>query len=78
MADKAPEGDNIKVIQRNRKAWFNYEIVEKLEAGLVLTGSEVKSLRTGAAQQECPWDELPGRLAALLPAGERSGSNDGR
>jgi histidyl-tRNA synthetase len=38
----------------------------------------VKSLRTGAAQQECPWDELPGRLAALLPPGEESGSTDGR
>jgi len=38
----------------------------------------VKSLRTGAAQQEWPWEELPARLAELLPAGEASGSNDGR
>jgi histidyl-tRNA synthetase len=38
----------------------------------------VKSLRTGAAQQEWTWDELPGRLAALVPAGRQSGSNDGR
>ena len=38
----------------------------------------VKSLRTGVAQQECPWDELPSRLVALLPPGEGSGSNDGR
>ena len=38
----------------------------------------VKSLRTDAAQQECPWDELPGRLAALVPPGEESGSTDGR
>ena len=38
----------------------------------------VKSLRTGAVQQEWPWDELPRRLAALLPPGEASGSNDGR
>ncbi len=38
----------------------------------------VKSLRTGAAQQEWTWDELPGRLAALLPRGVESGSNDGR
>jgi len=38
----------------------------------------VKSLRTGAAQQEWSWDELPGRLAALVPAVEASGNNDGR
>jgi histidyl-tRNA synthetase len=38
----------------------------------------VKSLRTGAAQQEWTWDELPGRLAALVTAGRQSGSNDGR
>ncbi len=31
----------------NKKAFFNYELVEKLEAGIVLKGPEVKSLRTG-------------------------------
>jgi SsrA-binding protein len=34
---------------RNKKARFNYEILEKLEAGIALTGSEVKSLRDGKA-----------------------------
>ncbi|MFO1519426.1 MAG: SsrA-binding protein SmpB [bacterium] len=38
-----------KVIATNRKAHFNYEIVEKLEAGIALVGSEVKSLREGKA-----------------------------
>jgi histidyl-tRNA synthetase len=38
----------------------------------------VKPLRGGPEQQEWPWDELPRRLAALLRAGETSGSNDGR
>lgn len=33
----------------NRKARFNYDIEEELEAGLMLTGSEVKSLRAGKA-----------------------------
>jgi SsrA-binding protein len=33
----------------NRKARFNYEILERLEAGIALTGSEVKSLRAGKA-----------------------------
>lgn len=38
----------IKIIADNKKARFDYEIVEKYEAGLVLTGSEVKSIRDGA------------------------------
>lgn len=36
-----------KNISENRRARFNYEILEKIEAGVVLTGSEVKSLREG-------------------------------
>ncbi|OGQ04528.1 MAG: SsrA-binding protein [Deltaproteobacteria bacterium RIFCSPLOWO2_12_FULL_44_12] len=39
----------IKIIAENRKAGFNYRFLEKLEAGLVLQGSEVKSLRDGKA-----------------------------
>jgi SsrA-binding protein len=38
-----------KVVADNRKARFNYEIGESFEAGIVLTGSEVKSLRAGKA-----------------------------
>ena len=38
-----------KVVAENRKARFNYEIVNTYEAGLVLTGTEVKSLREGKA-----------------------------
>jgi SsrA-binding protein len=38
-----------KVVADNRKARFNYEIGETFEAGIVLTGSEVKSLRSGKA-----------------------------
>jgi SsrA-binding protein len=33
----------------NRKAYHNFELLEKFEAGMELTGSEVKSLRTGGA-----------------------------
>jgi len=36
-----------KTIVRNKKAWHNYEILEKIEAGIQLLGSEVKSLREG-------------------------------
>jgi len=34
-------------IAENRRARFDYDIIETIEAGIVLTGSEVKSLRTG-------------------------------
>ena len=35
------------VFAENRKAYFDYEILEKFEAGLVLSGPEVKSIRNG-------------------------------
>jgi SsrA-binding protein len=38
---------NFKIVADNRKARYNYEIGETFEAGLALTGTEVKSLRTG-------------------------------
>lgn len=44
-----PKASGTKIICDNRKARFNYEILEKWEAGLVLVGSEVKSLRQGQA-----------------------------
>jgi len=37
------------ILMENRKARFNYEIVQKLEAGLVLEGWEVKSIRAKSA-----------------------------
>lgn len=39
--------DSSKTIAVNRRAFHDYEIVERFEAGLVLTGTEVKSLRQG-------------------------------
>lgn len=39
----------IKIIADNRKARHNYEVLEKIEVGLVLLGSEVKALREGKA-----------------------------
>lgn len=35
------------ILANNRKAGYNYELQDKYEAGLVLTGSEVKSVKTG-------------------------------
>ena len=46
-ADK--EKTSAKVVAANRRARFDYEIGEVFEAGIMLTGPEVKSLRTGKA-----------------------------
>ena len=48
MAAKAPER-RFKIAAENRKARFNYEIGEVIEAGIALSGTEVKSLRNGRA-----------------------------
>jgi SsrA-binding protein len=40
-------GDGEKVVATNRRARFDYQIEDRWEAGVVLTGSEVKSLRAG-------------------------------
>ena len=45
---EAAGGD--RVVATNRRARFDYEILETLECGIMLTGSEVKSLREGNAQ----------------------------
>ncbi|MCK5517924.1 MAG: SsrA-binding protein SmpB [Alphaproteobacteria bacterium] len=50
MAQNKKDNDpNSKTVARNRKARFNYFIEDTLEAGIVLMGTEVKSLRGGQA-----------------------------
>ena len=41
------EGSGEKVIAQNRKAWHDYFVLEKYEAGIELVGTEVKSVRAG-------------------------------
>jgi SsrA-binding protein len=55
----------IKVIADNRKARFNYEILEKLEVGLALQGSEVKALREGRANLSDGYARFRGDIADL-------------
>lgn len=47
MAQKKNSDPNSKLVAENRRARFNYAIEDTLEAGIVLEGSEVKSLRQG-------------------------------
>lgn len=42
-----PDRDAKKIVARNRKALHEYEIIDSWEAGIVLTGPEVKSVRAG-------------------------------
>lgn len=41
------KGEGIKVVATNRKAYHDYQIHDTFEAGIVLTGSEIKSIRAG-------------------------------
>jgi SsrA-binding protein len=61
MADKNER--KIKVVAENRKARFNYAIEDSIEAGVALTGTEVKSIRTGKATiAESYADALDGEI----------------
>ena len=55
---KASEDKNERVISENRKARHNYTVLDTLECGIVLVGSEVKSLRIG----QLSLDEAYGRV----------------
>lgn len=65
------EDESRKVIATNRKAFFNYEIFERAEAGIVLAGSEVKSIREGGLNFRDSFVEL--RAGELFLIGCRIG-----
>jgi SsrA-binding protein len=55
---KTEDEDGVKNISRNRRATHNYEIVEQLECGIVLVGTEVKSLRENPCNLEEAYAKL--------------------
>ena len=60
------EKQGIKPVAENRKARHDYFVVEKLEAGLSLVGTEVKSIRAGAVNLKDSWvEEENGELFVL-------------
>lgn len=61
----APEG----LVAKNRRASFDYELGERFEAGLVLVGSEVKTLRHGTADLTDSWCALQNGEAFLMGVG---------
>lgn len=46
---RKPDRGGVKVVAQNRKARWDYEVIEAFEAGIVLLGTEVKALRAGKA-----------------------------
>jgi SsrA-binding protein len=56
----------VKVVATNRKARHDYEIIETIEAGIVLSGSEVKSLRAGLANLRDSYVQFKGGEAWLV------------
>jgi len=58
----------IKIISVNRKARFEYLVIDTMEAGLVLSGSEVKSLRNGQCQLKDSYVAYVGNEAFLQSA----------
>ena len=65
MSKNQPAKDARKVIATNRRASTKYEVIETLEAGLVLTGPEVKSLRQGQANLQDGFARIENEQAYL-------------
>ena len=57
-AGKGSQGPSIRMISENRKVRHSYQILDSVECGMLLRGSEVKSLRDG----KCQLDEAYGRV----------------
>ena len=60
MAEKTEREKAQKVIAENRKALFDYHVVETLEAGLMLLGTEVKSIREGRVNLRDSFGKIEG------------------
>jgi SsrA-binding protein len=58
--------EDIKIIATNRKASFEYFLMEKFEAGLVLHGSEIKSVRAGQISIQEAYVDIPNGQEAWL------------
>lgn len=60
--------ENVKIVATNRKAGFEYFLMEHFEAGLALQGSEIKSIRAGQVSLTEAYVETDGREAWLVEA----------
>ncbi|MCS7023779.1 MAG: SsrA-binding protein SmpB [Bryobacteraceae bacterium] len=63
-SEKSP----IRILSENRQAWHNYYLSDRLEAGLVLSGTEVKAARAGKVQLRDAYAEVDNHEAWLVNA----------
>jgi SsrA-binding protein len=78
-ADKS-QHEGVKIVSQNRAAGYNYELLERFEAGIVLVGTEVKSLREGKGSVREAYAESKGNemwlvnchIPEYLPGGFRN------
>lgn len=80
---KEPQGE--RALATNRKAFFNYEVLERVEAGISLVGTEVKSIREGGLNFRDSYVDFKGGELFLVGAfigpyshGNLSNHADGR
>lgn len=64
----AHNSENIKVVYNNKRATFDYELLERFEAGLVLTGTEIKSVRANMVSLQQSFVQARGDELWLLEA----------
>lgn len=57
---------DIKIVSKNRKALFEYFILETFEAGIALKGSEIKSVRAGQVSLQEAYVQIDGQQAWLI------------
>ena len=65
-AERKALRENNKIVAQNRAAGYNYELLDKYEAGLVLVGTEVKTLREGKASVRESYAEIRAGEAWLV------------
>src|SRR5690348_1789430 len=65
-ASSKTQESGIKIVCQNKKAYHDFEILEKFEAGMVLVGTEVKSLREGRANLKDSYAKIDKRGEVFL------------
>src|SRR5437764_1138989 len=65
-AKKDGNDEGVKVVARNRRAFHEYELSDRIECGVVLVGTEVKSLREGLGNLEDAYAKIEGGEVWML------------
>lgn len=66
----------MKIISRNKKAYFDYQVLEKYEAGLVLTGAEIKAIRESKVNLTGSYVKIYGKKLEMWWVGGHISTDD--